>query len=29
MNMPPLTYLRRIPGLDDDALTDCYTDASV
>jgi hypothetical protein len=29
MNMPPLTYLRRIPGLDADALTDCYTDASV
>ena len=29
MNMPPLPYLRRIPGLDADALTDCYTDASV
>ena len=29
MNMPPLPYLRRIPGLDVDALTDCYTDASV
>ena len=29
MNMPPLPYLRRIPGLDADSLTDCYTDASV
>ena len=29
MNMPPLPYLKRIPGLDVDGLTDCYTDASV
>ncbi len=29
MNMPPLPYLRRIPGLDADALRHCYTDASV
>ncbi len=29
MNMPPLPYLRRIPGLDVEALTGCYTDASV
>ena len=29
MNMPPLPYLRRIPGLDGDRLRDCYTDASV
>jgi len=29
MNMPPLPYLRRIPGLDCDALRDCYADASV
>ena len=29
MNMPPLPYLRRIPDLDVDGLTDCYTDASV
>jgi hypothetical protein len=29
MNMPPLTYLKRIPSIDADALTDCYTDASV
>jgi hypothetical protein len=29
MNMPPLPYLRRIPGLDADALTAAYTDASV
>jgi hypothetical protein len=29
MNMPPLTYLRRIPGLDTDALKAAYTDASV
>jgi len=29
MNMPPLTYLRRISGIDADTLTDCYTDASV
>src|SRR5213595_793613 len=29
MNMPPLTYLKRIPGVDADALRSCYTDASV
>jgi hypothetical protein len=29
MNMPPLPYLRRIPGLDVDGLTGCYTDPSV
>ncbi len=29
MNMPPLPYLKRIPGLDCDALRECYADASV
>jgi len=29
MNMPPLPYLARIPGLDIDSLRQCYTDASV
>jgi hypothetical protein len=29
MNMPPLSYIRRIPGLDHDALEAAYTDASV
>ena len=29
MNMPPLPYLRRIPGLDAEALRPAYTDASV
>src|SRR5712672_3474885 len=29
MNMPPLPYLARIPGLQTDALKGCYTDASV
>jgi len=29
MNMPPLPYLARIPGLDVKALRDCYTDPSV
>lgn len=29
MNMPPLTYLRRIPGLDTDRLRHCYTDPAV
>jgi hypothetical protein len=29
MNMPPLPYLRRIPGLDAAACAGCYTDASV
>src|SRR5437867_6429297 len=29
MNMPPLPYLKRIPGLATDGLRTCYTDASV
>jgi len=29
MNMPPLPYLKRIPGLDAEALKPAYTDASV
>jgi hypothetical protein len=29
MNMPPLPYLARIPGLDTSKLTQCYTDATV
>src|SRR6185437_9223700 len=29
MNMPPLPYLKRIPGLDTDALKSSFTDASV
>jgi hypothetical protein len=29
MNMPPLPYLKRIPGLATDELRHCYTDASV
>src|SRR5215475_9604577 len=29
MNMPPLPYLKRIPGLASDALRPAYTDASV
>src|ERR1700730_14301497 len=29
MNMPPLAYLKRIPGLATDVLRSCYTDASV
>ena len=29
MNLPPLPYLRRIPGLDAEALRGCYTDATV
>lgn len=29
MNMPPLPYLKRIPGLDADKLRNCFTDASV
>jgi hypothetical protein len=29
MNMPPLPYLKRIPGLNTEALTGCYTDATV
>lgn len=29
MNMPPLTYLKRIPGLDAEVLRDSYTDSTV
>ncbi len=29
MNMPPPPFLRRIPGLDADALAGCYTDPTV
>ncbi len=29
MNMPPLPYLKRIPGINADALTAAYTDADV
>ena len=29
MNMPPLPFLQRIPGLDCELLRDCYADASV
>jgi hypothetical protein len=29
MNMPPLPYLARIPGLDTDTLRHCYTEPSV
>ena len=29
MNMPPLPYLRRIPGLDSEALRRCFTDSTV
>src|SRR5688572_14941219 len=29
MNMPPLPYVKRIPGLDTDALKSAYTDPSV
>src|ERR1700710_2775775 len=29
MNMPPLPYVKRIPGLDANAIRGCYTDASV
>ena len=29
MNMPPLPYLKRIPGLNADGCRSCYTDASV
>jgi len=29
MNMPPLPYVKRIPGLDHDALKPAYTDATV
>ena len=29
MNMPPLPYLKRIPGIDASAIRPCYTDATV
>jgi hypothetical protein len=29
MNMPPLTYLRRIPAIDAGGIRDCYADPSV
>jgi len=29
MNMPPLPYLKRIPGVNEDACRDCYTDPTV
>jgi hypothetical protein len=29
MNMPPLAFLKRIPGITTDALTDCYADPGV
>jgi hypothetical protein len=29
MNMPPLTYLKRVPGVDAAACRDCYTDPTV
>jgi len=29
MNMPPLPYLRRLPGLNVEALKDCYTEPSL
>jgi hypothetical protein len=29
MNMPPLPYLKRIPGLNTDTLMHCFTDATV
>jgi hypothetical protein len=29
MNMPPLPYLKRIPGLNTDSLNNCFTDATV
>ncbi len=29
MNIPPLPYLKRIPGINTDALRSCYTDPSV
>lgn len=28
MNMPPLSYLKRIPTIDAESIKDCYTDAS-
>jgi hypothetical protein len=29
MNMPPLPYLKRVPGLDAERFRDCYTDPTV
>ena len=29
MNMPPLPYIKRLPGVDASAVTSCYADASV
>jgi len=29
MNMPPLAYMNRLPGIDASSLTSCYADASV
>ena len=29
MNMPPMPYLKRVPGIDAGRCKDCYTDASV
>ncbi len=29
MNMPPLPFLKRLPGIDADALRPCFTDATV
>ena len=29
MNMPPLPYLKRVPGINADACRSCYTDATV
>jgi len=29
MNMPPLTFLQRVPGLDAASLRDCYVDSTV
>ena len=29
MNMPPLTYLKRLPGLNAEAIRSCYTDPTV
>ena len=29
MNMPPLSYLKRIPTIDAESIKDCYADASV
>ena len=29
MNMPPLSYIERLPGVDADSVTSCYKDASV